>query len=156
MAVAIRSNLQDFIDKTGIDVEYLVVAENEYWNKLTIDLTSGANQFNVFMSGPTLNWGYAAAQQIQPLDPFMADPTLTPADWNEDDFYPWSFRLNRWDMTPGPAGLGKGRLWTMPIDAVNSLVIYRKDVFDQYGLKAPDTWDEWAETARTLKEKHWW
>lgn len=153
MAVAIRSNLQDFIDKTGIEVEYLVVAENEYWNKLTIDLTSGAGQFNVFMSGPTLNWGYAAAEQIQPLDAYMEDPTLTPADWNVDDFYPWAFQANRWDMTPGPAGLGKGSLWAMPINAVNNLVTYRKDVFDQLGLKAPDTWDEWAQAARTIKEK---
>ena len=29
MAVAIRENLQEFLDLTGIDVEYLVVAENE-------------------------------------------------------------------------------------------------------------------------------
>ena len=67
MAVAIRSHIQEFKDLTGIDVDYLVVAETEYWNKLAIDLSSGAGQFNVFMSGPTLNWGYQSAKQIQPL-----------------------------------------------------------------------------------------
>jgi multiple sugar transport system substrate-binding protein len=56
-------------------------------------------------------------------------------------------------MTPGPAGLGQGSLWAMPINAVNNLVTYRKDVFDQLGLKAPDTWDDWAQAARTIKEK---
>ena len=153
MAVAIRSHLQEFKDLTGIDIDYLVVAENEYWNKLTIDLTSGAGQFNVFMSGPTLNWGYSAAEQIQPLDPFMKDPSLTPADWDEADFYPWAFEANRWDGTPGPAGLGKGELWAMPINAVNNLVTYRKDLFDEWGLTPPDTWDEWAAVAQQIQEK---
>ncbi len=152
MALAIRNNIQDFIDKTGIDLEYLVVSEGDYWNKLTIDLTSGSNQFNVFMSGPTINWGYSAAQQIQPLDPYLNDPTLTPADWNVDDFYPWAFDSNRWNGVPGPEGLGKGDLWSVPIDAVLSILTYRKDLFDKYGLEAPDTWDEWAETAKKLQE----
>ena len=153
MAVAIRENLQDFLDLTGIDVEYLVVSENDYWSKLTVDLTSGAGQFNVFMSGPTINWGYAAAEQIQPLDPFLDDPTLTPADWDYDDFYTWAMESNRWDGTPGPAGLGKGELWSVPINAVNNIFTYRKDLFDEWGLEPPDTWDEWAEVALTIKEK---
>ena len=65
---SIRSHLQEFKDLTGIDIDYLVVAENEYWNKLTIDLTSGAGQFNVFMSGPTLNW---ATQQPSRSNPWI-------------------------------------------------------------------------------------
>ncbi len=153
MAVAIRSHIQEFIDLTGIQVDYLVVSETEYWNKLAIDLSSGAGQYNVFMSGPTLNWGYAAGKQIQPLDPYINDPTLTPADWNMSDFYPWSLDANRWDGTPGPASLGKGELWAIPIDQVNSLLTYRKDLFDQYNIPVPTTWDEWAAAAKTLMEK---
>lgn len=153
MAVAIRENLQEFKNLTGIEVEYLVVSENDYWSKLTVDLTSGAGQFNVFMSGPTINWGYAAAKQIQPLDPFMNDPSLTPANWDYDDFFPWAMESNRWDGTAGPAGLGKGELWSVPINAVNNIFTYRKDLFDQWGLQPPDTWDEWAAVAREIKEK---
>lgn len=153
MAVAIRENLQDFIDLTGIEVEYLVVSESDYWSKLTVDLSSGAGEFNVFMSGPTINWGYAAAEQIQPLDPFLDDPSLTPADWNYDDFYPWAMESNRWDGTPGPAGLGQGSLWSVPVNAVNNIVTYRKDLFDEWGLEAPDTWDDWAAVAQEIKEK---
>ena len=40
----------------------------------------------------------------------------------------------------------------MPINQTNNLLTYRKDLFDQWGLKAPDTWDEWAVTARKIKE----
>jgi multiple sugar transport system substrate-binding protein len=105
------------------------------------------------MSGPTLNWGYQSANQIQPLDPYIKDPTLTPADWNMDDFYPWALSANRWDGTPGPAGLGKGDLWSIPIDQVNNLLTYRKDLFDQWNIPVPDTWDQWAEAAKMLAEK---
>jgi multiple sugar transport system substrate-binding protein len=153
MAVAIRSHIQEFIDLTGIQVDYLVVSETEYWNKLAIDLSSGAGQYNVFMSGPTLNWGYQAGNQIQPLDSYINDPTLTPADWDMNDFYPWALSANRWDGTPGPDGLGKGSLWAIPIDQVNNLLTYRKDLFDQYNIKVPDTWDEWAAAAKELEDK---
>lgn len=152
MAVAVRSHIDEFIELTGVDLEFLVVAEDQYWSKLTIDLSSGGNQFNVFMSGPTINWGYANAGQIQPLDPYMNDPTLTPADWDVADFYPWAFESNRWDGTPGPAGLGQGDLWAVPIDAVLPMFTFRKDLFDKYNLEVPQTWEEWAATAREIQE----
>jgi len=152
MALAIRTHIDEFTELTGIDLDFLVVAEDQYWGKLTIDLSSGGNQFNVFMSGPTINWGYANAEQIQPLDPYMNDPTLTPANWDVDDFYPWAFESNRWDGTPGPEGMGVGDLWSVPIDAVLSILTFRKDIFDKYDLKVPETWEEWAAVAREIQE----
>lgn len=152
MALAVRTHIDEFIDLTGIDLDFLVVAEDQYWSKLTIDLSSKANQFNVFMSGPTINWGYANAGQIQALDPFMNDPTLTPENWDVDDFYPWAFESNRWDGTPGPKGMGVGDLWSVPIDAVLPLFTFRKDIFDKYDLEVPETWEDWAAVAAEIQE----
>ncbi len=153
MASAVRNHLKEFTDKTGIDVEYLVVAETQYWNKLTVDLSSGAGEFNVFMSGPSISWGFATAGQIQPLDPFISDPKLTPPEFDFGDFYQWAIDANRFNGTYGFGGQGKGSLWSMPIDQVNNVFTYRKDIFDKYGLKAPDTWEEWASVAKQLKDK---
>ena len=153
MAVAIRENIDEFTELTGIEIDYLVVAENEYWSKLTVDLTSGAGEFDVFMSGASLNWGYASANQIQPLDPYMDDPTLTPDDWDYGDFYDWTINSQRWDGTAGPEGLGAGELWALPINAVNSIVTYRKDVFEEYDITAPDTWEDWYNVAYEIQEK---
>jgi multiple sugar transport system substrate-binding protein len=152
MADAIRSHVQEFEDQTGISVDYLVVSENDYWSKLAIDLSSGAGQYNVFMSGPTLNWGYASANQIQSLDSFISDPTLTPADWNQSDFYPWAMAANRWNATPGKASIGQGSLWAIPIEQTNNLLTYRKDLFDKYNIPVPTTWDEWATAAKQLED----
>lgn len=152
MSQGIRQNLQDFIDKTGIEVEYLVVAEAQYWDKLNVDLSSGAGEYDVFMSGASFAWGWSEAGWIEPLDPFIEDPALTPAEWNFDDFYPWAIAAQRWDGTPGPEGLGKGELWSLPVNAETTILTYRKDLFDQWGLKVPETWQEWADTARQIKE----
>jgi len=153
MAVAIRENIDEFTALTGIEIDYLVVSENEYWSKLSIDLSSGAGEFDVFMSGASLNWGYASANQIQPLDPYMNDPTLTPEDWDYDDFYEWAISSQRWDGTPGPEGLGAGELWALPINAVNSIITYRKDIFEEYDIAVPDTWEDWSNVVYEIQEK---
>jgi len=153
MSVGIRENLQQFLDLTGIDVEYLVVAEAQYWDKLNVDLASGAGEYDVFMSGASFCWGWSDAGWIEPLDQFIEDPKLTPAEWDFADFYPWAIAAQRWDGTPGPAGLGKGSLWSLPVNTETSLLTYRKDLFDKWGLKVPQTWAEWADTAKMIKEK---
>lgn len=152
MAVAIRENIDSFTELTGINIDYLVVSESEYWSKLAVDLSSGAGEYDVFMSGASMNWGYSAAGQIQALDPYLEDPTLTPEDWDFDDFFDWAIDSQRWNGTPGPEGLGKGELWALPINSVNNLLTYRKDLFDEWGLEPPETWDEWASVSREIME----
>ncbi|MFC7845129.1 ABC transporter substrate-binding protein [Streptomyces sp. NPDC001046] len=47
---------------------------------------------------------------------------------------------------------GKDGVWAVPQDTGPMALFYRKDVYDKLGLKAPTTWDEYAEQARTLKK----
>ncbi|NLT54672.1 MAG: sugar ABC transporter substrate-binding protein [Actinomycetales bacterium] len=46
-----------------------------------------------------------------------------------------------------------GKRYALPQDVGPMMLYYRKDLFDRYGLTVPATWDEFAETARTLREK---
>jgi multiple sugar transport system substrate-binding protein len=48
---------------------------------------------------------------------------------------------------------GKDGVWAVPQDTGPMALFYRKDIYDQLGLKAPTTWDEYAEQARTLKKE---
>ncbi|GAA1710872.1 sugar ABC transporter substrate-binding protein [Fodinicola feengrottensis] len=45
------------------------------------------------------------------------------------------------------------RIFTVPLDVEPMVMHYRKDLFDQYGLTVPRTWDEFETLARTLKSK---
>ena len=43
-----------------------------------------------------------------------------------------------------------GEVWAIPQDTGPLGMLYRKDIFDQYGIQAPTTWDEFAAAARKL------
>ncbi|MFC3572033.1 ABC transporter substrate-binding protein [Streptomyces yaanensis] len=49
--------------------------------------------------------------------------------------------------------LGSDAVYAIPQDIGPMMFYYRTDLFKQYGLKAPTTWDEFAQTARDLKKK---
>ncbi|WP_156723980.1 sugar ABC transporter substrate-binding protein [Streptomyces apocyni] len=51
------------------------------------------------------------------------------------------------------AGTLDGKQYGMPWYAGVRSIVYRTDVFDKHGLKAPTTWKELQATAKTLKEK---
>ncbi|MBM7438229.1 extracellular solute-binding protein [Streptomyces sp. HB132] len=51
------------------------------------------------------------------------------------------------------ATLGSDALYALPQDSGPLMFYYREDLFEQYGLTVPTTWDEFAETARALKKK---
>ncbi|MEV6288728.1 sugar ABC transporter substrate-binding protein [Kribbella sp. NPDC051770] len=46
----------------------------------------------------------------------------------------------------------EGKTYGVPQNVCPMVFFYRKDVFDQLGLKAPATWDEYAATAAALKK----
>ncbi|MFJ8768422.1 ABC transporter substrate-binding protein [Streptomyces clavifer] len=49
--------------------------------------------------------------------------------------------------------LGSDALYALPQDSGPLMFYYRQDLFKQYGLTVPTTWEEFAETARALKKK---
>ncbi|MER5967609.1 extracellular solute-binding protein [Streptomyces sp. NPDC002057] len=48
---------------------------------------------------------------------------------------------------------GKDGVWAVPQDTGPMALFYRKDIYDTLGMKAPATWDEYAEQARRLKKE---
>ncbi|MFC8517256.1 extracellular solute-binding protein [Streptomyces sp. NPDC057257] len=56
-----------------------------------------------------------------------------------------------------PQALGlttfQGRTYSVPLDVEPMVMHYRTDLFDQYGLQVPRTWDEFAELAHTVRRK---
>ncbi|RDG39961.1 ABC transporter substrate-binding protein [Streptomyces corynorhini] len=49
--------------------------------------------------------------------------------------------------------LGTDAVYAVPQDSGPMMFYYREDLFEQYGLTVPTTWDEFAQTARALKKK---
>jgi multiple sugar transport system substrate-binding protein len=59
----------------------------------------------------------------------------------KEKFVDWT-----WAQVSGP----NGEVWAIPQDTGPLGMLYRKDIFDQYGIQAPTTWDEFAAAARKV------
>jgi multiple sugar transport system substrate-binding protein len=47
----------------------------------------------------------------------------------------------------------EGKVYGVPQDIAPLMLFYRQDLFKQYGLAVPTTWDQYAQEAATLKQK---
>ncbi|GAA2429400.1 ABC transporter substrate-binding protein [Streptomyces glaucus] len=85
---------------------------------------------------------------------YQAIPTLVSNDALADiagevDDVKGRFADGVWQQTT----LGTDAVYAVPQDIGPMMFYYREDLFEEYGLKVPTTWDEFAETARQLKKK---
>jgi multiple sugar transport system substrate-binding protein len=142
----------EFEALTGIKVDYLILPENEYGAKLTADLSNQRGEFTVIMAGAMRNWAYVTPGWMVPLEQFINDPKLTDKAWFKmDDFFPSLLAANRWNGKVG-GGMGEGPLYSIPVMSESYILAYRKDIFDQYKIKVPTTYEEMAEAARQVKK----
>lgn len=45
-----------------------------------------------------------------------------------------------------------GKIYGVPLTLNSGAIFYNKDIFDQFGLGVPETWEEFVQTAQTLKD----
>jgi multiple sugar transport system substrate-binding protein len=85
---------------------------------------------------------------------YQALPTLVSNDALADiagevDDVKGKFAEGVWQQTT----LGTDAVYAVPQDIGPMMFYYREDLFEEYGLKVPSTWDQFAETARKLKKE---
>ncbi|MFN8521564.1 MAG: sugar ABC transporter substrate-binding protein [Chloroflexota bacterium] len=148
---SLMPQIPQFEQLTGIKVTNLTLPENEYFQKILVDLSTGAGEYDVFMTGPTRHWAYSRAGWIQPLDDFLDDPKLTAPDYQKDDLFPALVGANRWDQTIN-GGVGKGKLYAIPVHVETYVQVYRKDLYDQAGIKPANTVEEWRANNKKITQ----
>lgn len=137
--------LPEFQELTGISVpEPLILPEAEFFQKLLLDLSTGAGEFDAFMTGPYVHWAYDSAGWTEPLEPFLADPNLTSPDYDEADIFETLMAANRWDLSLG-GGIGEGSQWAIPVMVETYVQAYRKDIYDELGIEPATTIDQWRQ-----------
>ncbi len=138
---AVRPFLPEFEAKTGIKLTYGIYSEEEYMEKLMIDLATHAGDYDVAMTGVIFQWQYSFAGWIQPLEKYLNNPTLTSPEYNFQDFYPGLIASHSWSGKLGsPAG--GGHLWGIPIQWEVHILGYNKDLLAKTGVDVPQTLTE--------------
>ncbi|MBX3083569.1 MAG: sugar ABC transporter substrate-binding protein [Anaerolineae bacterium] len=149
---ALVGELPKFEELTGIKVTYDVFPEQNYFDKVTIDLSAGGSStYDAFMTGAYMIWQYAPAGWMEPLEPYINDPAKTNPDYNFDDIFPDLRNSEKWNLQAGAANLGQGSQYAIPWGFETNALMYRKDLLDKAGIKVPTTLDELVEAAKKLK-----
>ena len=150
-ADAVIARLDDFYDLTGINVEFSVTPEENYFDVLTMALSARGGNPDIFMTGAYQIWDYAPAGFIQPLDEFLNDPNRTHAGYDFADFYEAVVGALRWDLVPGNM-VGTGPQWALPMGFELNNLAYNMRIFEEHGLEPPRTAEELLEVAAALHE----
>jgi ABC-type glycerol-3-phosphate transport system substrate-binding protein len=131
----------EFEKLTGIKVNVTKMPHDEMLVKLPAGFTSGTLAFDLFMGRYYDAPKFTMENWTAPIADFLKNPKLTDASWYDfDDFFPAAREITKW-------GRYQDRL---PITAEASILIYRKDIYQELGLKVPATFDELKETVKKI------
>ena len=128
----LRANLPDFEKKTGIKVVVDAAPFADLYKKVLLSMSTGGRYDVLFLDEP---WIPPLSEFLTPLDERMR--TL-----DVQDFVP----------TTVAAGAFQGKQYGIPVDPNVQLLIYRKDLFEQKGIKPPATWDELLSLAKGFQD----
>jgi multiple sugar transport system substrate-binding protein len=139
----IEPKVAEFEKLTGIKVVIEAFPEDQYRNKLTIELNSGGKVDGYMIMPGQDDLYYSKAGWLQPLDAFIADTKLTDPSWDPKDFFASFAKSSSVD----------GKRIGVVINAETSLLAYRKDLFAKFNRKVPATMQELEETAKFFHGK---
>ena len=121
----------------GIELEWVTMEENVLRQKVTQDIATKGGQFDVMTIGTYEVPIWAKQNWLLPLE--------FDASYDVEDLLP-----------PIRDGLtADGKLYAAPFYGESSMIMYRKDLFEEAGLEMPDapSWDFVADAARKITDK---
>ena len=124
---------KEFMEATGIDIQWTNVAHSERYQKIILDVTSNTNSFDVYLNA------YQWKQELAPyvIDHSRLDQEVKGAPPMDLDDYPQG-SLN----VQGRVG---DKLMAVPLNGSVTFLVWNKKAYQAAGLDteiAPKTWDE--------------
>jgi len=148
----LRERIGEVKEQLGIDLTVTDLAAGAMHDKIAQGFRAGQSPYEV-----TTIVGFWLAEMVgagllEPLEPFLNNPELTPEDYDFNDFVDKHLDyIAYWNLEEKRNGR-PGTLFLIPGPHSDAhMVTYRKDLFEKYGVAGPaKTWDEYVEVARKL------
>src|SRR5215475_8834745 len=140
----IRPAIPEFEQLTGIKVAWEIFPEDQFRQKLAVEMVSGSGSVDGFMS--LTSWDglrFLKAGWYEPIEKYVKNPALTSPQFLFEDFFPNTRQI----------ATVNGQLIGVPLYPEVELLYYRKDVFKAKNVAVPQTMEEWEEAAKKLTDK---
>jgi len=146
--------IPQFTAETGIEVELDVVQYLNMRDRQIVEISKpGRGDMDVVTWVVFTKNEYVANGWLTPLSQFLINPRLTAPDYDIEDIVPAFLTVG------GKSGGVKGyldgpgaSLFGIPFSPETSILLYRTDIFEEYDLEVPTTYDELLETAAWITE----
>ncbi|MEX2319189.1 MAG: extracellular solute-binding protein [Bauldia sp.] len=130
----------EFTEMTGATISVDEVPFAELFQKVLTDWATGTNSIDVAVFATGWAVELADADLLEDLTPYVAADDKI----DIDDIAPFFREYNQ--------KIG-GQVKLITLDGDFQMAYYRSDLYDQYGLTAPRTWDEYLANAAVLNGK---
>ena len=139
-----QARLADFEQLTGIKVQWEMLPEDMWRQKVKVEHLGGATDLDVFLS----YYGqegqqFLASGWYADTAPMMRDPVLTNPGFAWEDFIP---AVRDGATVDAKIPIIPDRAAALPI------LYYRRDLFQQFKLERPKTWQDVRNAAKTIYE----
>jgi len=153
--------IPQFEELTGITVE---VDQMYYGNMCAaqlLEFVKPVGAYDLFsMVGPLWKTLYAYSGYLEPLEPLMANESLLYPEWDFDDFVDKLVQVQGTvcldcsgkDIYMGGVEGTSTHLYAVPASSEVSVFAYRKDLFDEHNLDAPETMADVLELSKYFYE----
>ena len=138
--MAIRHLVPFFEKETGIKVAVEQAPLPEIMTKMAMMFAGKLGTYDVMYIDKA--WMGRYAPHLLPVKEFMEKyPELVDPDFDLDDFFPILIKKQ---------ASVNGVFYGFPFDVPLIVLVYRKDIFEESGLKVPETYAEYYDTAKLL------
>lgn len=132
----------EFEDETGIKVNLEIIPYSELPQKVALSFSQKSTDYDMVMNDRIYMQGYVDNGYIACLDDMIKDNSINQY-YDASDFVP----------AYGDAVKIDGKTYGFPVYGESTFLMYRKDLFEKYGIAVPKTMDELIAAAKTVKEK---
>lgn len=135
--------LPAFNEMTGIDARLEMTPPGQIRQKAILDLSTGTGTWASHAADPMFYPLYVANNWVDPLDGYIGDGALTDNGWFDYE-----------DILAGWRGVTSidGRPYGIPYDGEATIQVYRKDVYDELGLKPAETLEDYVANAAAVHD----
>lgn len=135
----------EFEEATGAKVNYDTPAFPVYNQRIDLELSTKGSAYDVLNITFIYCSRWIGAGWFHPIEEYMKDPALTPADWLPNDFLAGA---------SAPMKDSTGTLYGIPwIADIFMAGCARWDIFQEAGQKMPDTFDDVITVCKAINKK---